>query len=91
MVFQAHFYQTNWEVLGGQVFHLIRSIFEGGESASVINSTFIVLIPKVPHPETIHYLRPISLCNVSDRIVTKLTANRFCTLLPNLVAPNRVS
>ncbi|KAF2295234.1 hypothetical protein GH714_032252 [Hevea brasiliensis] len=41
------------------------------------NATNITLIPKKKLPEFVADLRPISLCNVIDRIVTKIVANRF--------------
>ncbi|PKI49687.1 hypothetical protein CRG98_029932 [Punica granatum] len=44
--FHAYFYQSNWELVERQVTELVREIIEGRKSASVINNTLIVLIPK---------------------------------------------
>ena len=41
------------------------------------NNTNIVLIPKKKQPEFVSDLRPISLCNVVDRITCKVLANRM--------------
>ncbi|XP_028055196.1 uncharacterized protein LOC114259389 [Camellia sinensis] len=57
----------------------------------VINETLIVLIPKIDNPENIRQFRPISLCNVSYKIITKLIVGRIRPLLDNLICPNQSS
>lgn len=42
----------------------VRNFFHGGEMPDGCNEMVAVLIPKVPQPERIKYLLPISLCNV---------------------------
>jgi len=46
-----------------------------------INSTFLVLIPKVPGADTVDKFRPISLCN-SYKIISKVLTLRLLKLLP---------
>lgn len=51
----------------------------------------ISLIPKVDDPESISQFRPISLCNVSYKIVIKMLVNRLKSVFPFIVVENQVS
>eukprot|EP00253_Pinus_taeda_P034767 PITA_34767 len=50
------------------------------------NSSFIDLIPKQEMAQTPNRFRPISLCNVIYKIISKVAANRLKPLLPSLVS-----
>ena len=57
----------------------------GGEN----NSTFLALIPKDPNPTSIKCFRPISLCNASYKIFSKVLSLRLKTIIPSLIYPNQ--
>ena len=52
-----------------------------------LNRTLISLIPKCQSPETLANYRPINLCNLVYKIVTKIIISRIRPLLNNLVSP----
>ena len=54
-----------------------------------INQTFVSLIPKVDNPESVKQFRPISLCNVAYKVVTKIVANRLKRIMPKVIAPTQ--
>lgn len=61
-------------------------ILNNQKDPSAINSTFITLIPKKNNPMSPHEFRPISLCNVIVKVVTKDISNRMKVLLPDIIS-----
>jgi len=57
-----------------------------GEFPSFLNNIDIVLIPKKYNPIFMLDLRPISLCNVLYKIISKVLANRHKNLLPKCIS-----
>ncbi|KAL9660516.1 hypothetical protein QQ045_025331 [Rhodiola kirilowii] len=82
----ALFYQSNWEIVGRDVIKEVLKCLNEGILNHAINETLIVLIPKVDRVERVEDLRPISLCNVVMKIITKALANRLKTILPSIVS-----
>lgn len=85
--FQAVFYQTQWDIIGGDLSSFIKGAFESPETIAELNDTLISLIPKMEVVSCMKHFRPISLCNVSYKIVTKIIAQRLRTLMPQLIGP----
>ena len=67
----------------------VKEFFRTGIMPARVNDTCIVLIPKIPHPEHLKDFRPISLCNVIYKVVSKCIVNRLRPLLQDLIAPNQ--
>lgn len=85
------FYQKFWDTVGPDVITYVKRAFEKGEVEEGSNQVLITLIPKQKVPEKITQFRPIALCNVLIKIITKVIANRLKGLLPKLVSENQCS
>jgi hypothetical protein len=80
------FYKRFWNLCGVEIFNAGVSWLERGSFPEQIMATNIVLIPKKDNPETMKDLRPISLCNVLYKIISKVLANRLKPLLPQCIS-----
>lgn len=63
----------------------VNCFYRGEFLVNNIRKTNIVLIPKVPHSESVSQFKPINLCNSSIKIISKLLVNRLKPLLPHLI------
>lgn len=80
------FYQNFWPMLGKEVFDCCKNWLQGASFPADLNNTNVVLIPKKDNACCLKDLRPIALCNVLYKIVTKVLANRLKSVLPGLIS-----
>ena len=81
----AIFYKRFWHMLGDD---LVQEVLQAVNSAYVPdgwNDTTIVMIPKVDNPEKVAQFRPISLCNVVYKVISKMLATRMKGVMPNVI------
>jgi hypothetical protein len=84
--FPASFYQRHWGVLKNDIIAAVKEFFKTGHMPDGVNDTIIVLIPKKKNPELLHDFRPISLCNVIYKVVSKCLVNHLRPLLQDIIA-----
>ncbi|XP_021726206.1 uncharacterized protein LOC110693390 [Chenopodium quinoa] len=89
--FQALFYQKNWDTVAQNVYDLAKNVLEGKGTPDLLNETYLVLLPKVDSPDSASQFRPIGLCNVAYKIITKAIVNRIKPLLPKIIANTQSS
>ncbi|KAB1219443.1 hypothetical protein CJ030_MR3G001074 [Morella rubra] len=80
------FFKHFWLIIGTNVVSMVSSFFTTGHMLRAMNHTNIALIPKIENPPLIRQYRPISLCNVTYKIMAKTLANRLRPVLPKLVS-----
>lgn len=69
------FFQKNWDLTGQSMVEFVKGVFRTGKIPDGVNETLISLIPKCQSPETVAQFRPISLCNTSHKVVSKIIVN----------------
>ncbi|KAL5566188.1 hypothetical protein UlMin_029352 [Ulmus minor] len=82
----ALFYQRFWAVVGEDVTEACLGFTNRGLPLGNINETIITLIPKIKNPTRITEFRPISLCNVLYKIISKMLANRMRKVLDYIIS-----
>lgn len=81
------FFTFYCSIVGPQVVRFVQDYFQNGVLLKAMNFTNLVLIPKSAGAATFANFRPISLCNVTYKIISKLLANRLRTVLDRLISP----
>jgi hypothetical protein len=87
--FPAGFFQHHWAILGEEVGTFIIDILNSGNMPHHLNMTHIALIPKVKSPTCVTQFRPISLCNVVYKLISKVLANRLKKVLHHIISPTQ--
>ena len=85
--FHAYFYQHNWQIVGEDIVKFIQTLFLIACIPDDLTQIKLVLIPKVPNPESMTQLRSISLCNTLYKLLTKLLVNRLKPFLLAMIHP----
>ena len=75
--FTAVFYHNYWEDVKDDIMTEVCAFFEIGQLDHQLCHNNICLIPKVYPPNGMKVFRPIALCNMSYKIITKVIVNRL--------------
>lgn len=87
----AMFYQKYWKIIGDEVTAFLNKVWCGDILMSTINHTYVVLIRKINDPTLIKDFRPISLCNVLYKVLSKAVVLRLKVFLNKLVSYNQAA
>jgi len=89
--FHAFFFQRYWRTVEEDVCQVVLQVSRSHPMPWGLNDTFITLIPKVLNPERVTQFRPIGLCNVVYKVISKCIVNKLKRLLPDLISPMQSS
>lgn len=84
--FSGVFYTTVWEIIKEDFCSAVQAFFQGFPLPRGMSSSLITLIPKVQTPVSFNDFRPISLCNFSYKVISKILSERLAPLLPSIIS-----
>lgn len=87
--FPCEFYKALWPCVGLDLHKVYLEAFHPQSLGQLINKGNIKFIPKVGDPEDICNWRPITLLNVSYKIIDKALTLKVRHLLPLIVCPEQ--
>ncbi|XP_019153727.1 PREDICTED: uncharacterized protein LOC109150287 [Ipomoea nil] len=84
--FSPAFFQHFWSEIGDDVARFILGYLNGQNWPTGMNDAHVTLIPKKSTPVYMGDLRPIALCNVTYKILSKMLANRLKEVLNGVIS-----
>ena len=87
--FTLDFFHHFWDLIQMEVGQVVEESCALRWMYPGLNATFISLIPKTEEANMLDKYRPISLCNIIYKIVSKVIATRLKPLLPLIISPEQ--
>src|SRR3954463_6012630 len=86
MGLMVFFYKSCWKIIKDGLLRAISEFFAGGELPKSWTSANLLPVPKIENPTSFNHLRPISLCNFCNKIISKLLMLRLAHILPLIIS-----
>lgn len=87
--FTVEFFKACWPIIKSDLLILVRNFHRTKKFLPAINATFLTLIPKSNQADSPDKFRPIALCNVLYKILSKLMVERLKSILPSIISQEK--
>eukprot|EP00253_Pinus_taeda_P004094 PITA_04094 len=84
--FNVDFFKARWKTIKQDILDAVEDSRKSKSVLKALNASFIALILKQEKAMILDRFRPIALCNVVYKIISKVIANKLKPLLPALVS-----
>jgi hypothetical protein len=86
--FNGMFLKKCWHLIKNDFYSLCADFYDEINLES-INTSYITLVPKKDGPKTVNDFWPISLMNISLKVITKILADRLQTIILQVLHKNQ--
>lgn len=83
------FFQHHWHIVNPSTTKAILLALNLGQISPTLNHTYITLISKKNQPLMIVDYRPIILCNILYKLISKVIMNMLKFVLPSLISDSQ--
>ena len=80
-----NFIKEFWDVLNPEFRRFVDEFYAHGSFPRGSNASFVALIPKMNHPQSLNDYRPISLIGCMYKMIVKLLSNRLRSVMDDLI------
>jgi exonuclease III len=87
--FTSDFFHYCWPMIRTEVWEILEDSRVTGKVLQALNATFLTLVPKEGQAHRAKQYRPIALCNVIYKLLTKVIARRLKPILPTIISPEQ--
>jgi hypothetical protein len=89
--FNGLFMKRCWQIIKSDFYKLCQDFYMGTTNLECIKTSFITLVPKIDSPKIVSDYRPISLMNISLKLITKIMADHLQAVIIQLIHRNQYS
>lgn len=87
--YTSEFFKSTWDIVGKDVVAAVQYFFVKGFLPKGLNTTILPLIPKREEARAMKDYRPISCCNLINKVIAKIMANHLKIILPRFINLNQ--
>lgn len=83
------YFKMYWNIVGKDLVSIVTYFFQNLKLSTTTNHTFIALIPRKQAANRVEQFKPIALCNVTYKAITKIMSNHLKNSLDKLIHLNQ--
>jgi hypothetical protein len=87
-IYLSAFFKKAWNIVGEDFCSAVKDFFASEEILKQLNHSIKALVPKSANANSAADYRPISCCNVTYKVISKLLAGRLTHVLNDIISPS---